>query len=94
MNTDTNTDEIQLLSESGETKDDISLRTSVKIGKPTEEDKEKVDTAVQDTSEDKKQLTENDEFELEQKELNGVITHDDESVHRCWKWWRHDSRQA
>ena len=46
----------------------------MKIGEPTEEDREKVHTAVPDALDrlDKDQ-PENDEFELEQKELNGVI---------------------
>ena len=42
------TGEVQLLSENGETKDDTSLPTLVKIGEPTEEDQEKIDAAVQD----------------------------------------------
>merc|ERR1712136_16171 len=39
LSADGDTGEVQLLTESGETKDDISLPTFVKIGGPTDEDK-------------------------------------------------------
>nr|ABV22337.1 translation initiation factor 5A [Noctiluca scintillans] len=39
LSADGDTGEVQLLTESGETKDDISLPTFVKIGEPTDEDK-------------------------------------------------------
>merc|ERR1712136_201724 len=38
LSADGDTGEVQLLTESGETKDDISLPTFVKIGEPTDED--------------------------------------------------------
>merc|ERR1719192_1584679 len=38
LNADPNTDEVSLLLESGETKDDLNLPTLVKTGEPTEED--------------------------------------------------------
>ena len=62
LNTDA---DFKLLSDSGETKDDICSPTFVKIDEHTDEGKEKLDTAGRDTLGElnKNHLTENDEFD-------------------------------
>ena len=64
-------------------------------------DKEKIESAVQETLDwlDKNQLAEKDEFEAKQKELEGIVNpHHDEGLpggRRWWHargwhaWWRH-----